>query len=215
MKVVIFGATGALGRECLGQALEAGHEVSVLVRTPSKLPPDLASRVTVHEGDGLDREAIARVLDSDWDAVLFAIGIDKHSPENLCTTATRHILDHMRDNTSDGGGRFIWCGGGSTLVAEDVVTLGARFVEFFARTFMRLRHHDKAHQYVMLQDNRDVEWVGLRPLQIRVGPRREEYRIGFNAFSGMSWTSFADVAHGMIAMLDDDTWLHKAPIVQC
>ena len=37
MRLALFGATGALGRECLEQCLEAGHEVAVLARTPAKL----------------------------------------------------------------------------------------------------------------------------------------------------------------------------------
>jgi uncharacterized protein len=49
--VVILGATGALGRQVLRQALAAGHEVTVLVRTPSKLPPEDRSRVSLHTGD--------------------------------------------------------------------------------------------------------------------------------------------------------------------
>ena len=44
--------------------------------------------------------------------------------------------------------------------------------------------------------------------------RRGEYRLGFNAYSGFSSISFADCAHAMIGMLADDTWRHKAPIVQ-
>ena len=58
MKVAIFGATGLLGRECLSQCLEADHDVTVLLRTPSKLPAELRERVTVVEGDGLDPEAV-------------------------------------------------------------------------------------------------------------------------------------------------------------
>ncbi len=30
----------------------------------------------------------------------------------------------------------------------------------------------------------------------------------------MSRIHFADCAHAMVAMLEDDTWLHEAPIVQ-
>ena len=38
MKITLFGATGKLGRECLAQCVEAGHAVTVLVRSPDKLP---------------------------------------------------------------------------------------------------------------------------------------------------------------------------------
>ncbi len=110
--------------------------------------------------------------------------------------------------------RFVWCGGGSTLVDDDEISFGAKFVEGFASTFMGLRHRDKEHQLVLLNQNLDLDWIGIRPLQMRKGPKRGEYRVGFHRFSALSSISFADCAHAMIQMLGDDTWLHKAPIVQ-
>ena len=211
VNLTIFGATGALGRECIEQSLEAGHEVTTLLRSPEKLPESFRLRSNVVEGDALHAAAVARVISRDTDAVLFAIGIDKHSPEDLCTDITHHILAAMQNS---GTGRLVWCGGGSTLVEQDRPGFGERFVELFARSFMGLRHRDKAHQLELLNQHRDLEWVGLRPLQMRKGPRREHYRIGFDRFSGLSKISFADCAHAMLAMLEEDRWLHQAPIIQ-
>ena len=50
-RLLILGATGSLGRHVLGQAVAAGHDVTVFVRTPSKLPPEVSGRVSVHTGD--------------------------------------------------------------------------------------------------------------------------------------------------------------------
>jgi len=50
-KVLILGATGSLGRYVTQQAVEANHDVSVLVRSPSKLPADIRERVVVHQAD--------------------------------------------------------------------------------------------------------------------------------------------------------------------
>ena len=50
-RVLILGATGSLGRHVLGQAVAAGHDVTVFARTPSKLPPEVSGRVSVHTGD--------------------------------------------------------------------------------------------------------------------------------------------------------------------
>jgi len=50
-RVIIFGATGSLGRHVVRQAVAANHDVSVVVRTPSKLPADILSSVTVHQRD--------------------------------------------------------------------------------------------------------------------------------------------------------------------
>jgi uncharacterized protein YbjT (DUF2867 family) len=47
-KIIILGATGSLGRHVTEQAVAANHEVSVLVRTPAKLPAGVLDRVTVH-----------------------------------------------------------------------------------------------------------------------------------------------------------------------
>ncbi len=210
MNVTIFGATGGVGSECVAQCLAAGHDVTVLARTPSKLAADVRERARVVRGDGLVAEDVVRTLVA-AEVALFAIGIDKDSPEDLCSDVTRHILAAM---PGLGVRRLVWCGGGSTLVEQDRLTLGAKFVELFARTFMGLRHRDKAHQYELLLQNRDVEWIGIRPLQIRKGPARGEYRVGFDAFSGLSWISFADCAHAMLAMIEDDRWLHEAPIIQ-
>jgi|CXWL01.1.fsa_nt_gi putative NADH-flavin reductase len=49
--LILFGATGSLGRHVLRQALAAGHAVTVSVRTPSKLPPDLREQVSVDARD--------------------------------------------------------------------------------------------------------------------------------------------------------------------
>lgn len=211
MKVALFGATGDLGSQCLEQCLDAGHEVVVLARSPNKLDAALRDRCVVHEGDGLNACDVQRTIEPGCDAVLFAVGVDKQSPEHLCADVTEHIITAMR---KQGVRRFIWCGGGATLLGDDQISFGARFVEFFSRTFMALRHRDKLKQLEVLAEANDIDWIGIRPLQMLSGPQTETYRLGYHAFSGTSKISFADCAHAMIGMLTDDTWLRRAPIVQ-
>jgi putative NADH-flavin reductase len=215
VNITLFGATGALGGECLKQALAGGHAVTVLVRNADKLAPELTdgmrAQITVVEGDGLSAEDVASVITIATDAVLFAIGVDKHSPENLCTDINRHIFSAMADVPCK---RFIWCGGGSNFVEQDQITFGARFVKFFAETFMGLRHRDKEEQFRLLAQHPEIDWFGLRPLQMNEGPLQKTYRLGFDEFSGLSQITFADCAHAMLGMLTDDTWLRKAPIIQ-
>ena len=215
LKVTIFGATGQLGRECVKQCLEAGHDVTVLARTPGKLPDEVRDEVTVVQGDALSPTDVMRAVPAGTQAILFAIGVDeKTSPPNLCTDATRNILAAMGESPQNQNARFIWCGGGSTMVEEDVVTWGSRFVSWYGEHFLKHRHTDKKNQLELLEENRDIRWIGVRPLQMKHGPRTGKYRVGFNAYSGMYKISFADCAQAMLSMLDDDTWIGKAPIVQ-
>lgn len=212
MKITILGASGDLGRECLQQSIDAGHDVTVLLRTPSKLSQSLRAKITVVEGDALSAEAVTQALPIGTEAILFAIGVDeKTSPLNLCTDVTQHVLTAMRANHI---GKLVWCGGGSNLVDGDVISFGAKFVRWYAELFLQHRHFDKAAQIELLNDNKDLNWIGLRPLQMKHGPKRSVYRLGFNAFNGFSKIHFADCAHAMIQMLEDDTWLGKIPIIQ-
>jgi putative NADH-flavin reductase len=50
-RLLILGATGSLGGHVLRQALAAGQDVTVFVRTPSKLPPETSGAVSAHTGD--------------------------------------------------------------------------------------------------------------------------------------------------------------------
>jgi putative NADH-flavin reductase len=50
-RLLILGATGSLGRHVLRQADGAGHDVTVFVRTPANLSPEVRERVSVHTGD--------------------------------------------------------------------------------------------------------------------------------------------------------------------
>jgi putative NADH-flavin reductase len=212
MKLTLFGATGKLGAQCLAQCVEAGHDVTVLVRNPDKLPRALRDKIIVVKGDGLVAEDVARAMPRGTDAVMFAIGVDeKTSPPDLCTDVTRHILSVMRAGQIP---RLVWCGGGSTLRPDDVVTFGARFVRWFSTTFLNHRHMDKEHQLQLLDASTDVRWLGVRPLQMKAGRKTGRYRLGYNAFSGFSSISFADCAHAMVRMLEDDTWVGKVPIIQ-
>lgn len=212
MNVTIFGATGSVGSECLRQCIDRGYAVTVLARSPDKLPQEMHDKATILKGDGLVYEDVASALNENTDAVLFAVGVDeKTSPENLCTNVTRNILTAMREK---GVKRLVWCGGGSNLLPEDTVGFGARFVRWYAEHFLRLRHFDKENQLALLNRNTDIEWIGVRPLQMKAGPQTGVYRVGFDKFSGLSNISFADCAHCMIEQLADDAWLHKAPIIQ-
>ena len=50
MKITVFGATGGVGREVVRQALDAGHEVTAVVRDPARLPVPAHERLHVATG---------------------------------------------------------------------------------------------------------------------------------------------------------------------
>jgi hypothetical protein len=60
LKVVLFGATGNVGRRMASEALNRGYEVVGVVRDPAQSQsPDL--RLTLVQGDATDAESVSRV----------------------------------------------------------------------------------------------------------------------------------------------------------
>jgi putative NADH-flavin reductase len=72
MKLMVLGATGGTGLEIVRQAIERGHSVTALVRSPERLKP-FRDRITVEQGDPLNRAELERVV-KDHDAVLSGFG---------------------------------------------------------------------------------------------------------------------------------------------
>lgn len=75
-RILILGATGSLGRHVTHQAVSAKHEVSALVRTPSKLPAELREKVVAHQADlaSTSPSSLATILQN-HDAVINTAGM--------------------------------------------------------------------------------------------------------------------------------------------
>jgi putative NADH-flavin reductase len=103
MNILVFGATGPLGRCVIDRGLSAGHQVTAFVRTPGRLPahPGL-QEVT---GDVLDYNAVTAAV-AGHDAVISALGHSMPSPagHDLHPGAS-HIIDAMKTARVS---RLIW-----------------------------------------------------------------------------------------------------------
>lgn len=90
MKVVIFGATGLVGKATLKEALAKNHQVTILVRDKSKVSiqhPNL----TVVQGNVLDGQTVNEVL-KDQEAVIQTLGYNgkgNGKPTTFTTDATK------------------------------------------------------------------------------------------------------------------------------
>jgi putative NADH-flavin reductase len=59
MKLLIFGATGTIGRQVVWQALEQGHTVTAFVRDPAKLE---IQHLKIFQGDVLDFRSVQQAV---------------------------------------------------------------------------------------------------------------------------------------------------------
>ncbi|MBV9109782.1 MAG: NAD(P)H-binding protein, partial [Gemmatimonadetes bacterium] len=113
MKIVVFGATGNVGRRIVAEALRRGHAVTGVVRDPSAVEsPD--ARVTLVRGDATDPGSVANAVRG-ADAVVSAI-----SPRpNARGLAAPKLVDNARALIAGlrqaGVRRILFVGGAASL----------------------------------------------------------------------------------------------------
>jgi len=94
MKLLIFGATGTVGQQVVGQALEQGHIVTAFARNPAKLNiqhPNLRHFV----GDVLDLAAVEQAV-KDQDVVICTLGAGQKLTGSVRSEGTRNIIQAMQ-----------------------------------------------------------------------------------------------------------------------
>lgn len=203
MKLVVFGATGASGRQIVEQALAAGHEVTAFARNQAGVKT-VHSRLKVIQGDALDAAMVSEAI-AGQDAVLFAIGINRRSTMTVCTESTRNIIAAMKEHKVR---RFICLSAYGASETKDTALYSK-----VLRTLIGQRVEDKDRQEELVRAS-GLDWVLVRPPLLTNGARRGRYRTGFDIpIKLFSSVSRADVAEFMLKQLNDDTYLHQAPTI--
>jgi len=97
MKFAVFGATGQTGMQLVAQALEAGHQVTALVRNPAKMTVE-NENLTMETIDIFDKETFSSKL-TGVDVVFSCLGFapDKAGVTGY-TKVTKEIIEAMRSN---------------------------------------------------------------------------------------------------------------------
>lgn len=203
MRVLVFGATGSVGRHVVEQGLGRGHEVAAFVRDPSGL--DVAhERLTVFRGDVLDGGSVERAVRGQ-EAVLCSIGAGRKG--RVRSEGTRNIVRAMEG------------AGVRRLVCQTTLGVGESSgnLDFFWKYVMfgfllreAFADHEQQEAYVRRSA---LDWTIVRPAAFTDGGRAGEYRHGFPPVKkGLKLKiSRADVAGFMLDQLADDAYLHQTP----
>jgi putative NADH-flavin reductase len=216
MRLVIFAATGGIGRHLVGQALAAGHDVTAVARNPRDLPA--RARVVTADLADPDPAALAAAVEGAG-AVLSGLGPrNPRADAGITSRGTRAIVAAMRASHVR---RIV------VVSAAPVGTvpsprrpnppkhdpgdgffmrhLGARL----ANTLFRAHYVDLALMEDILDDS-GLDWTVSRPPKLTDKPLTGEYRTAYgqNIRGGFS-VSRADVAHHMLRMLDQPETIHQ------
>ena len=207
MKLTIFGAAGRTGIPLVQQALDTGHDVVALVRTPSKLSIK-NERLTVVQGDVANLADVENVVEG-ADAVLSVLGHVKGSVPDILTYAMHNIITAM---DKYGVKRLVSMSGASVHAPQDKPKLVNRLIKLFTQAVTGSLLQDAEHQLKVLQ-NSDVDWVIVRGPILTDGPHTGTYRVGWTGVNTGIRVSRADVADFILKQVTDTTYLRQAPLI--
>ena len=201
MKLLVFGATGGTGRQCVDQALAQGHQVTAFVRQPAALAvqhPDL----TIIQGDITDQDAVQRAIPG-HDVVISALGT-RGGPAVL-PEGTRNILEAM---ASHGVRRSLWVS--SFGAGDSLQQMGWLSQTLIVKGLLRQAIQEKnAQEQIILASGGD--WIIARPGGLTDGPLTGTYRVtGPGDKVGRPSISRADVADFMLKNLTDTRYARRA-----
>ena len=172
MKIALFGATGNIGSRILDEALQRGHEVTAIVRDPSKLP--LADpKLQAASGNITDANSYLSAVRG-VDAVVVSV-----SPRGNTSGADLVALanDLLAGLPSAGVKRLVWVGGAGTLE----VAPGVRAVDTdsFPAEYKAEALALGDVLGVLRASSADIDWTFISPpFVIAPGERTGQYRLG-------------------------------------
>lgn len=208
MKLSIIGATGRTGKPLTRQALDNGHEVIALVRTPSKM--DIQNEnLTCVEGDALSRQDIEKAVQN-ADVVLNVLGHTKNSPDDLMQRSAENIIAAMQKH---GKTRLVTLTGAGVRMPGDTPKFIDKFVRALLYLFARRVAEDSTN-YVELVRQSGLEWTVVRAPRIIEAEPKGTYNVGRVGADNMSINiPYADLAAFMLSAAESGEYVHEAPMV--
>ena len=204
MQLVIFGATGTVGRQVVQQALEQGHTVTAFARSLDKLDIQHPG-LRLAPGDVMDASAVEPAIQGQ-DAVVCVLGAGKNLKSTIRSEGTRQIIQAMKKVSL----RRLICL--STLGAGDSWSNLDFYWKYVMFGFiLRQVFADHERQEALVR-NSNLDWTLIRPGALTDGPLTGEYRHSFPSSDRRIslQISRADVADFILKQLADQSSLQRA-----
>jgi len=198
MKLFIAGANGGIGRQAVEQALQAGHQVTALVRDPAKLALTHPNLLIV-KGDVLQPDTFAHQL-QDQQAVISALGVSGSSlfgdkPTTLYSQGNANLLKAMEQYDV----KRIFCISASALEVSPVNPWYARLAaKYVIQKLLKHMYADLRRMENIIKAS-GTEWTIIRPPQLTNESLTGHYRTAMNVFlKDCLKISRANVAHFIV-----------------
>ncbi|MER5547608.1 NAD(P)H-binding protein [Streptomyces sp. NPDC002589] len=199
MNLTVFGATGGIGREIVRQALNAGHRVTAVVRDPARLDVT-GDTLEVFRADLTDPEEL-RAAVRGRGAVLSGLGARSRKDAGVATRLTRTLLRAME---AEGVRRLLVVSAAPVGPAPEGDGPLDRAMRGVVSAVLKDVYTDLRGMEAELARS-STDWTSVRPPRLQNKPLTGRYRTVVGGFPRKGrFIARADVAHAMLAMIDDE-----------
>jgi len=209
MRVAIFGATGQTGLQLVKQSLDAGHNVTALVRNPAKITLE-HEKLTVEEVDVFDSKSFVDKMVG-CETVFSCLGFPPNKTTGVTgyTDATKGIVDAMKSNNIK---RLVLCH--SWYTEENSRSQAMFLIRWFLIPMIRSVLDNMREVELWLEEScQDIDYTVVRPAGLQNKPvtdRQFKVTVGecFVA-GGATQIPRADVARFMLDCHEKDEYKGK------
>lgn len=206
MKLLVLGSTGATGQLVTASALARGHDLTLLVRDPTRIENTGASRIVV--GDARSAEDLADAM-AGVDATISTLGLGLGTKSNgLIFEATCAIVDAAHRTGSLRLVMLSSFGVGETLARA---SLPFRLLYQAGKAV----HDDKAQGEVLLRAS-DLHWTLAYPVGLtnaRISGYTARDLAAVTRVPGMPRIGRAAVAEFLLDTAEAGTWLRSTVVL--
>jgi len=194
MRVIVFGATGGVGRLVVEQALAAGHIVTAVVRDPTTFTFRHAL-LTVVRGDVMDAATLAAPM-TGQQAVFSALGPKRNEKTTVYSIGVTHLINAMDAHKV----KRLIAVTSAGVEAKDP-SFGFIYGTVMRTLFLKNVYADMRRMETVVRAS-DTDWTLVRPPQLTDDPGRGSYRTSTGKLPrGGRKIARADVAHLMPGLM--------------
>ncbi|MDU8929844.1 NAD(P)-binding oxidoreductase [Alisedimentitalea sp. MJ-SS2] len=205
MKVIVFGATGSIGRLAVKQLLTDGYDVTAFARRPERMDDLSNPRLTLAKGDATDAATVANTI-AGHDAVVVTLGAGASRKSTIRSQGTLNVIQGMHQH----GVRRLICQ--STLGAhESWANLNFFWKRIMFGALLRPVFLDHELQENLVRAS-GLDWTIVRPSAFNDKSPIGRFKIGFGPSERRLTLKIArrDVAAFLARQLSEPVWLRRA-----
>jgi putative NADH-flavin reductase len=205
MLIVIFGASGKVGRLAVDEALARGHQVRAFVHSHSGLPSN--PQLTIIRGDIHRSDDVSRAIYG-CQAVVSALGSWGTASKDIVSSGMRHIIPAMQ---AAGVERIISLTGADARDSDDHPTALQHFSHSLARLAAGKILAD-GEEHIRLLRHSQLDWTVLRS-PVMTNSARIFYKLSLRPLKPWQTIPRKAVVKALLDQVEGPAYSQAAPFI--